>query len=67
MNRLAQRKTDGGINVACLVSNGHTWVFMFRDDKRAECLRTLGRYASDYHSPFTWYDAARLSQAIRKG
>ena len=66
MDRLAQRKTAGGINVTCLVSNGHTWVFMFRDDKRAECLRTLGRFASDKNLGFTWYDAARLSQAIRK-
>ncbi len=67
MNRIAQRKTAGGINVAAIVSGEHTWVFMFRDDKRAECLRTLGRFASDHKSPFTWYDAARLSQAIRKG
>lgn len=66
MNRIAQRKTAGGINVAAIVSGGHTWVFVFRDDKRAECLRTLGRFASNKDLTFTWYDAARLSQAIRK-
>ena len=65
MNRIAQRKTVGDINVVAIVSGGHTWVFMFRDDKRAECLRTLGRFASDKDLTFTWYDAARLSQAIR--
>ena len=65
MNRIAQRKTSGGINVVAIVSGGHTWVFMFRDDKRAECLRTLGRFASDKDLTVTWYDAARLSQAIR--
>lgn len=66
MNRLAQRKTAGGINVACLVSNGHTWVFMFRDDKRAECLRMIELFTLDKSLGFTGDDAARLSQAIRK-
>jgi hypothetical protein len=67
MNRITQRKNAGDFNVAAIVSGGHTWIFLFREDKRAECLRTLGRFASDHKYPFTWYDAARLSQAIRKG
>ena len=39
---------------------------MFDEDTRAETLRTLGRYASNPELSFSWYDAAVLSQKIRK-
>jgi len=32
----------------------------------AALLRTLGNYASDKELSFTWYDAAVLSQKVRK-
>jgi hypothetical protein len=54
------------INVLALVKGEERYIFLFDDDHRAEALRTLGRYASNPDLSFTWYDAAVLSQKIRK-
>ena len=54
------------INVLALVKGQERYVFLYDDSQRAETLRTLGRYASDPDLSFTWYDAAVLSQRIRK-
>lgn len=53
--------------VLTLVKGEHRYVFRYDDASRAECLRTLGRFASDPELSFTWYDAAVLSQKIREG
>ena len=54
------------INVLALVKGGERYVFLYDDSRRAETLRTLGRYASNPELSFTWYDAAVLSQKIRQ-
>lgn len=53
------------INVLALVKGEERYVFLFSDARRAEALRTLGRYASNPELSFSWYDAAVLSQKIR--
>ena len=54
------------INVLALVKGEERYIFLFDDQNRAEALRTLGRFASNPDLSFTWYDAAVLSQKIRK-
>ncbi len=54
------------INVLALVKGEERYIFLYDDENRAETLRTLGRYASKPELSFTWYDAAVLSQKIRK-
>ena len=54
------------INVLALVKGEERYIFLFDDDNRAEALRMLGRFASNPELSFTWYDAAVLSQKIRK-
>jgi hypothetical protein len=54
------------INVLALVKGEERYIFLFDDGNRSEALRTLGRYASNPELSFTWYDAAVLSQKIRK-
>ncbi len=54
------------INVLALVKGTERYVFLYNDENRAETLRTLGRFASNPESSFTWYDAAVLSQKIRQ-
>jgi hypothetical protein len=54
------------INVLALVKGEERYIFLFDDGHRAEALRTLGRFASNPDLSFTWYDAAVLSQKIRK-
>ncbi len=53
------------INVLSLVKGEETYVFLYSDGQRAECLQTLGRFAGNPELRFTWYDAAILSQKIR--
>jgi len=53
------------INVLALVKGQERYVFLYSDENRAECLRVLGRFASDPELSFTWYDCAVLSQKIR--
>lgn len=53
-------------NVLALVKGDERYILLFSDDNRAEALRTLGRWASNPDLSFTWYDAAVLSQRIRK-
>ncbi len=54
------------VNVLALVKGSERYIFLYDDDKRAETLRILGRYASNPDLSFTWYDAAVLSQKIRQ-
>jgi hypothetical protein len=54
------------INVLALVKGQERYIFLFDDDNRSEALRTLGRFASNPDLSFTWYDAAVLSQKIRR-
>jgi hypothetical protein len=54
------------INVLALVKGEERYIFLFDDQNRSEALRTLGRFASNPELSFSWYDAAVLSQKIRK-
>ena len=54
------------INVLALVKGEERYVFIYSDEKRGETMRTLGRYASNPDLSFSWYDAAVLSQKIRR-
>ena len=54
------------INVLALVKGGERYIFLYKDGRKAETLRTLGRFASNPDLNFSWYDAAVLSQKIRK-
>ena len=54
------------INVLALVKGGEKYIFLYDDDNRARALRVLGRYASNPELSFSWYDAAILSQKIRR-
>lgn len=61
MNRL-----NGPVNCLALAKGEERYLFLYDDDHRAECLRTLGRFASTPDLSFTWWDAAVLSQKIRQ-
>lgn len=54
------------VNVLALIKESERYVFLYDDNSPEELLRTLGRYASDEELSFTWYDAALLSQRVRK-
>lgn len=57
---------DESLNVIALVKDGERYVFLFDEDSSAKLLQTLGHYAADPELNFTWYDAAVLSQKVRR-
>ena len=64
-NRGVTETVTQDINVLALVKGEERYIFLYDDDRRAETLRTLGRFASDPDLSFSWYDAAVLSQKVR--
>ncbi|WP_245764641.1 hypothetical protein [Planctomicrobium piriforme] len=54
------------MNVIALVKDGERYVFLYDDRSVPQLLQTLGRYAADPELNFTWYDAAVLSQKVRR-
>lgn len=57
---------DHNVNVIALVKDGERYVFLYDDQSTPQLLQTLGRYAADPELNFTWYDAAVLSQKVRR-
>lgn len=62
MNRTRITKTK----TVAIVKGTERYVFVFDDAHRGECLRMLGKFASNHELSFDWYDAARLAAAVRK-
>ncbi len=54
------------MNVLALVKDRERYLFLYDDDSAATLLKTLGKFAADPECSFTWYDAAVLSQKVRK-
>ncbi|MGI5832792.1 MAG: hypothetical protein ACOX6D_09750 [Thermoguttaceae bacterium] len=54
------------INVLALVKGEERYVFIYNEENRSETMRVLGRYASNPELNFSWYDAAVLSQKMRR-
>ena len=57
---------ERGVNVLALVKDGERYVFLYDEDSSATLLQTLGRFASNPDLNFSWYDAAVLSQKVRR-
>ena len=57
---------DRNVNVLALVKDGERYVFLYDNESMPQLLQTLGRYAADPELNFTWYDAAVLSQKVRR-
>ena len=55
-----------GFNVIALVKDGERYVFLYDNESSATLLQTLGRYADNPELSFSWYDAAVLSQKVRR-
>lgn len=54
------------LNTVALVKESERYVFVFDDKSVGDALKVMGNYASDPELSFTWYDAAVLSQKIRR-
>lgn len=63
---MTNRIAGDDLNILALVKGSERYVFLYRDNRRADTLRHFGRFASNPELSFTWHDAAVLSQQIRK-
>lgn len=66
MNRIPRVRLENGINTVALCKGNERYIFLFDDRHARECLRALGRAASNREISFDWYDAAKVSQAVRE-
>lgn len=57
---------ERGINVIALVKDSERYIFLYDNDSSQALMQTLGRFAGDPELSFTWYDAAVLSQKVRR-
>jgi hypothetical protein len=57
---------ERGINVVALVKDSERYVFLYDAESTSTLLQTLGRFAGDPELSFSWYDAAVLSQRVRR-
>lgn len=57
---------ERSLNVLALVKDGERFVFLYDNQSAPQILQTLGKFAADPELCFTWYDAAVLSQKVRK-
>jgi hypothetical protein len=55
-----------GINVIALVKETDRYIFLYDSESSATLLQTMGRFAADAELNFSWYDAAVLSQKVRR-
>ena len=55
-----------GINVIALVKDAERYIFLYDDESAPTLLQTLGRFAGNNELSFSWYDAAVLSQKVRR-
>jgi hypothetical protein len=54
------------INVMVLIKGNERFIWLYPDDKAADALRSLGRFAANDELNFSWMDAAMMSQKIRQ-
>ncbi len=57
---------ERGINVVALVKDEERYIFLYDNDSSSALMQTLGRFAGDPELSFSWYDAAVLSQKVRR-
>lgn len=57
---------ERSVNVLALMKDGERFIFLYDDRSTPQLLQTLGRYAADPEVGFSWYDAAVLSQKVRR-
>lgn len=57
---------NSSVNVLALVRDEHRYVFLYDDESADTVLNQICSYASDPEFNLTWYDAALLSQRVRR-
>ena len=59
------KQDRGGVRVVALATGEQRFVYLFREDRAAECLARVAAHAADPEWPLTAADAALLAERIR--
>lgn len=54
------------VHFAILPKGAERFIVIWGQGQRADALRTIAEWAADPDLWFTWFDAARMAQAIRE-
>ena len=65
-SRTGSSTMERGINVVALVKDAERYIFLYDNESAPALMQTLGRFAGDPKLSFSWYDAAVLSQKVRR-
>jgi hypothetical protein len=57
---------ERGVNVVAMVKDSERYIFLYDSESTSALLQTLGRFAGNPELNFSWYDAAVLSQRVRR-
>lgn len=57
---------SNGMNVLTLLKGSERYVFFYDEASEHEVLLEIGKSAADPELSFSWYDAAMLSQQVRR-
>lgn len=57
---------ERGVNVVAMVKDSERYIFLYDNESTSTLLQTFGRFAGDPELSFSWYDAAVLSQRVRR-
>ena len=58
--------SSADLNVIALVKKDERYMFFYDEGSADTLLQTLGQFAVDKDLSFTWYDAAVISQKVRR-
>jgi len=61
----ACEKTPTGEYICAFIANEHKHKYVFTAEKHHLVLRSLGQMASNPDIPFTWFNAAQISKALK--
>ena len=54
------------LNVVAIVKERERYIFLYDHESAGALMQALGRFAGNPDLSFTWYDAAVLSQKVRR-
>ena len=55
-----------GKNCVAIVKDADRYIFLYDNESAPALMQALGRFAGDPDLSLTWYDAAVLSQKVRR-
>ena len=63
---MVESQGNGRTCIALVKDDGERYIFLYDDESAPQVMWALSRFASNPDLSFNWYDAAVLSQKVRR-